>query len=968
MEQQSSLRRSTSDRDVQQQQQQQRQQQLEIGCHKLPLNGTKPRNSGDKMITRSSQCLDGSLDSANVLGRRVDIETALIEIRPILQVITPKPLNGSGQFDELRSGSRAASQSCKLCPMKACYCYCRRRRRRQDDSTKLDREGRSTISQLAADNDDDEDDQPNKPQPPSRPYTPIGRSVGSLDGEAAMRRQAKRLFTTKNLNVIFLFIAIYLIKTATAGFFPDSGHEIPCKRGNPVNLLEFVPYGPKLNCYVCKCPDGFVKCEELPGCMHTSSKHDPHTIKNKNKAKPTANHQPPKQAQEHIKIGPSLVYELPNQSGNSMSAQSMSEHHHQIAKMVLGDTTMARREQYLQLLRKSRPDSSNMTTNFQYRQIACASTRQCPGNLVCLPGGLCGCKAKYQREADFCYLRRVTCASRLDCGERENCISSKLIQDYYEKYNSTTNLTTTQQHQLSEILHHVEEHEGVCVCPRGYRLSNSGVSCLDVNECEESHPCAPNALCRNKIGSFECLCPPGFYGDPRTTGCVKYECRSDADCGPQAVCLLVDQVATCLCPAHFMGNAIDLINGCQPFAATNTPPSSTTNAITYATAPVSEMPTPYLSHSCQEDGIKVDIQLGDFEGAVYVLNHSQDPECLTIPERRSGSTASEDAIMELKLYYGDCGLVQEKGEAKLVLVLQREPKLTTFYPAQAHNFTCRYDTADSLPTGELSTTIASTDPAPSAVMLITSQNGSEITSAEEGETLYLRVDIQPNDIYGALAHSCEAQTTSFDSTDTTAVTDSDGCPINSALFSNWRYEEGSKSLVARFNAFKFASSNALSFQCHMRVCFGSGCPTVSCNSIDVLARQRARVQTQPDDEQQLHTGPVTTSASNLFDESVAESFKEGAFKEDLIVKSNTILMVEQRHRFNSNSDPQVDGIKYFCLAWLGIILFILSTLSVTSIMIWFALNYWRTAKRKRTGDVKLTNNNSPLPPHSGLLL
>ena len=37
---------------------------------------------------------------------------------------------------------------------------------------------------------------------------------------------------------------------------------------------------------------------------------------------------------------------------------------------------------------------------------------------------------------------------------------------------------------------------------------------VDIDECELGlDNCLPNAICINTIGSFECICPPGFTGD-----------------------------------------------------------------------------------------------------------------------------------------------------------------------------------------------------------------------------------------------------------------------------------------------------------------------------------------------------------------------------------------------------------------------------------------------------------------------
>ncbi|XP_043926723.1 mucin-4-like [Protopterus annectens] len=47
-------------------------------------------------------------------------------------------------------------------------------------------------------------------------------------------------------------------------------------------------------------------------------------------------------------------------------------------------------------------------------------------------------------------------------------------------------------------------------CPTG--LSGNGIHCSDVNECNSANPCDGNATCMNSIGSFSCICNPGFTG------------------------------------------------------------------------------------------------------------------------------------------------------------------------------------------------------------------------------------------------------------------------------------------------------------------------------------------------------------------------------------------------------------------------------------------------------------------------
>jgi hypothetical protein len=89
-----------------------------------------------------------------------------------------------------------------------------------------------------------------------------------------------------------------------------------------------------------------------------------------------------------------------------------------------------------------------------------------------------------------------------------------------------------------------------------------------------------------------------------------------------------------------------------------------------------------------------------------------------------------------------------QGEASFVLVIQKHPKLVT-YKAQAYHIKCVYTTGEQNVTlgfnvSMLTTagTIANTGPPPTCIMKIVAQNGREINSAEIGDNLVLRVDVQ----------------------------------------------------------------------------------------------------------------------------------------------------------------------------------------------------------------------------------
>lgn len=53
--------------------------------------------------------------------------------------------------------------------------------------------------------------------------------------------------------------------------------------------------------------------------------------------------------------------------------------------------------------------------------------------------------------------------------------------------------------------------------------NNCSFKSLDTNECLELNPCANGGTCTNLIGSFYCLCPPGFEGETCEIG-IFYFC------------------------------------------------------------------------------------------------------------------------------------------------------------------------------------------------------------------------------------------------------------------------------------------------------------------------------------------------------------------------------------------------------------------------------------------------------------
>ncbi|KAL4660770.1 hemicentin-1-like [Arapaima gigas] len=89
-------------------------------------------------------------------------------------------------------------------------------------------------------------------------------------------------------------------------------------------------------------------------------------------------------------------------------------------------------------------------------------------------------------------------------------------------------------------------------CPVGY--SNKDGTCVDVDECQLRKPCQHE--CRNVLGSYQCLCPPGYQLLPNGRTCKDIdECAvQGVQCGPNQMCFNTRGSYQCLdtpCPASY---------------------------------------------------------------------------------------------------------------------------------------------------------------------------------------------------------------------------------------------------------------------------------------------------------------------------------------------------------------------------------------------------------------------------------
>ncbi len=326
----------------------------------------------------------------------------------------------------------------------------------------------------------------------------------------------------------------------------------------------------------------------------------------------------------------------------------------------------------------------------------------------------------------------------------------------------------------------------------------------------------------------------------------------------------------------------------------------------------------------------------DFHGVMYVKDHSHDPKC-----RRSVDPQESSRQIDFKVHFDTCGLYHYDGEAKFVLVIQKHRKLLT-YNAQAYRIRCIYNTGQQdfeqgFNVSMLTTagTIANTGPPPTCIMKICDSNGEDISQAEIGDSLMLKVQVTPGQIYGGFARNCIARTVD-DANDETVytVTDDNGCATDPDIFQEWQYDRERGYLTAIFDAFKFPDSSTIKFKCNIRVCFGQ-CQPQNCAGYNAYGRKKR--ESEHEIEGSVYTGQL---------------------REEIQVQSNAILTIERRSAPQVGPNPRTAGDEEVCVSKIGFIIALVITDLLALVAVAIAVSCWLMAYRRRPK----TDGPLPHPP------
>ena len=290
-----------------------------------------------------------------------------------------------------------------------------------------------------------------------------------------------------------------------------------------------------------------------------------------------------------------------------------------------------------------------------------------------------------------------------------------------------------------------------------------------------------------------------------------------------------------------------------------------------------------------------------------------------------------------------------QGEAKFVLVIQKHPKLVT-YKAQAYRIRCEYSTGEqnlnigfNVSTLTTAGTIANTGPPPTCTMRICNSNGEDISQAEIGDSLMLKVEVSPSAIYGGFARNCIARTVDDRDDETVyTVTDENGCATDPNIFREWKYDRRKGYLTAIFDAFKFPDSNTIKFKCNIRVCFGL-CQPQNCAGTNAYGRKKREI-----DYVEHEVEFSVDRKKRETEHEVEGSVYTGQLREEIQVQSNAILTIERRpDSFLAESTRSSPLDAEVCVSKIGFIIALVITALLALVAVAIAVSCWLMAYRRR---------------------
>ncbi|XP_055936562.1 uncharacterized protein LOC129966174 isoform X2 [Argiope bruennichi] len=217
-----------------------------------------------------------------------------------------------------------------------------------------------------------------------------------------------------------------------------------------------------------------------------------------------------------------------------------------------------------------------------------------------------------------------------------------------------------------------------------------------------------------------------------------------------------------------------------------------------------------------------------FRGRLYALGHPY--ECYAVSVRANGEVA-----LTMPLHGRTCG-TKNLGNGTFVnsVVVQHHPFVLRSTDRRI-DVACDYEEVQRKLRGgkqvlegdlqSLTQVITGLAATPPVRLRVVNASGYEVRGVELGEQLYLKVEMLDESVFGIFGSGLLAR--SGMGTETVMLIDDRGCPVEPAIFPALEKSGDSKSLVAPFQAFKFASESTVKFQLTVSFCLDV-CTPVRC--------------------------------------------------------------------------------------------------------------------------------------------